>query len=139
MEDDFLNSGVISQIDISGFPALEISVEVPEQNLLRYDLTFDKIASAIANNNKDVSAGQIKSLDEEILIRARNRSVNPGTIGDIILRANTQGGFLRIRDIANIKLKFSEVTNKSFINGKRGNLFNIRKLSTEDLEEISVF
>ncbi|MCB9249954.1 MAG: efflux RND transporter permease subunit [Ignavibacteriales bacterium] len=139
IEDDFLNSGVISQIDISGFPALEISVEVPEQNLLRYNLTFDKIASAIANNNKDVSAGEIKSLDEEILIRARNRSVNPGTIGDIILRANAQGGFLRIRDIANIKLKFSEVTNKSFINGKRGIFFNIRKLSTEDLEEISVF
>ncbi|MCB9208289.1 MAG: efflux RND transporter permease subunit [Ignavibacteriales bacterium] len=139
IEDDLLNSGLISQISISGFPDIEISVEVKEEDLLRYNLTFDRIAAAIANNNRDVSAGEIRSAEEEVLIRARNRSVNPGEIGDIVLRANTDGSFLRIRDIANIKLKFSEVPNQSFINGKRGIFFNIRKLSTEDLVEISNF
>ncbi|MBK7104887.1 MAG: efflux RND transporter permease subunit [Ignavibacteriae bacterium] len=139
IEDDFLNSGLISQISISGFPDLEISVEVPENVLLRYNLTFDQIAAAIANNNRDISAGEIKSEDEEILIRARNRSVDPSIIGDIILRANTDGSYLRIRDIATLKRKFSEVVNKGYINGKRGIFFNISKLDTEDLGEISKF
>ena len=44
IEDDFLNSGIVSQLSISGYPQLEISVEVSEKNLLRYNLTINDIA-----------------------------------------------------------------------------------------------
>ncbi|MCD4769346.1 MAG: efflux RND transporter permease subunit, partial [Bacteroidales bacterium] len=47
VEEDFLNSGVMSQISISGFPPPEISVEIEEDELLRYNLTFDNIIMAI--------------------------------------------------------------------------------------------
>jgi len=139
IEDDFLGSGIISKITINGYPALEISVEVKEENLLRYNLTFDLISNAIAANNTDVSAGQIKSDDEEILIRSRNRSVDPNVIGDIILRANDDGSFLRIRDIAKVKTKFADVSSYALINGKAGVFFSIEKLGNEDLQDISNF
>ena len=137
IEEDFLASGIISKISINGYPALEISVEITEEDLLRYNLTFDIIARAIAANNSDVSAGQIKSDNEEILIRSRNRSVNPNVIGEIILRANEDGSFLRIRDIANVKTKFADVTSNALVNGKQGIFFFIEKLGNEDLQEIS--
>lgn len=137
IEEDFLASGIISKISINGYPALEISVEITEEDLLRYNLTFDIISSAIAANNRDVAAGQIKSDDEEILIRSRNRSANPNVIGEIILRANEDGSFLRIRDIANVKTKFADVTSNTLVNGKKGIFFFIEKLGNEDLEEIS--
>ena len=35
IEYDLYNSGIMSQITISGYPALEISVEISEENLLR--------------------------------------------------------------------------------------------------------
>ncbi len=59
----------------------------------------------IDRNDVDVSAGKIRSDEEEILIRSRNRSVNPNVIGDIILRANSDGSYLRIRDIGTVKRK----------------------------------
>ncbi len=139
IEEDFLASGVMSQINVGGYPALEISVEVTEEDLLRYNLTFDQISRAISSNNRDVSAGMIKSQDEEILIRSRSRSVDPNVIGDIILRANEDGSFLRIRDIAEVKMKFADVSNKSYINGKQGIFFMINKLSEEDLQAISEY
>jgi len=139
VEDDFLASGIISKVTINGYPALEISVEIKEEDLLRYNLTFDLIAGAIAANNNDVSAGQIKSDDEEILIRSRNRSVDPNVIGDIILRANNDGSFLRIRDIAKVKTKFADVSNNALVNGKQGIFFQVDKLGNEDLQEISEF
>ena len=40
IEEDFLASGVISQVSVGGYPALEISVEVSEKDLLRYNLTY---------------------------------------------------------------------------------------------------
>jgi len=77
IEEEFLASGIISQVNISGFPALEISVEAHEEDLLRYGFTFSDIQTAIAQNNRDVSGGQIRSVDEELLIRLRSRSADP--------------------------------------------------------------
>ena len=43
IEEDFFNSGVMSQIDLYGYPQPEISIEINEEELLRYNLTFDDI------------------------------------------------------------------------------------------------
>ena len=71
VEEEFLSSGIISQVTISGYPDLEISVEAKEEELLRYGITFNELQSAIAQNNRDVSGGQLRSPDEELLIRYR--------------------------------------------------------------------
>jgi multidrug efflux pump subunit AcrB len=139
IEEDFLNSGIVTQLTIQGYPPLEISVEVPEATLLRYKLTFQDIMRTISSNNVDISAGKIRSDDEEILIRSRNRSVDPNVIGDIILRANSDGSYLRIRDIATVKRKFNEDSNEAYMNGKVAVFFTINKLADEDLEEISKY
>lgn len=140
IETDLLASGVVSQVSYSGLPPIEISVEVSEQNLLRYNLTFDEIAVAIARNNRDISAGMIKSDEEEMLIRSRSRSVDPVTIGDIVLRAFADGSQIRIRDVGAVKTKFSDTTsNRTLLSGKQAVFFTVSKLSEEDLEEISAF
>ena len=139
IEFDLLTSGPISQLTVSGYPPLEISVEISEQNLLRYNLTFDQISRAIAINNQDISGGQIKSDEEEILIRTRNRSVDPQEIGDIILRANPDGSYLRLRDVATVELQFNDISQSSFMDGNRSISFNIQKLPEEDLDEISEY
>lgn len=137
IEDDFLQSGVISQLNLSGYPPEEISVEITEENLLRYNLTFDQIAQAIAFNNTDISGGLIKNENREIIIRSRQRSVNPNKIGEIILRANPDGSFLKIRDIADIQRKFADVSTYAKRNGKEAIQITVNKLPEEDLEEIS--
>ena len=139
IEDDFLASGYISQLVITGFPKIEISVEITEENLLRYGLTFSEIERAIYLNNQDISAGQIKSDVEEIMIRSRSRSIDPNDISNIILRSDTQGNQIRIRDVATVKLQFEDVPGESFMNGKQAVSFNISKLPEEDLEMISDF
>lgn len=139
IEYDFLNSGVMSQVSVQGYPDLEISVEINEEDRLRYDVTFDEIARAIAINNRDVSAGMIRSEKEEILIRSRARTVEPDEIGDIVIRANPDGSFLKVRDVAGVKLKFADVPNASYMNGNRNITFAITKLSEEDLSEITEF
>lgn len=139
IEEDLLSSGVISQVNLFGYPTPEISVEVNEVNLLRYGLTFDEISQAIAANNQDISGGQIRSEEEEILIRLRSRSTNPDKIGDIVLRGTPDGGFIRIRDIAKVKKKFSETPQRSFMQGNPVVSMMVQKLTTEDLEEITAY
>ncbi len=139
IEEDFLNSGVISQISLSGFPSPEISVEIRENQLQRHNLTFDDIIAAIQNNNQDVSGGEIKSDQEELLIRLRSRSTDPEKIGNIILMGGSDGTFLRIHDIADVKKKFADSPNESWVNGRRAISLRIEKLPEEDLEAITKF
>lgn len=139
IEEDLRTSGLFSQLAIRGFPESEISVEINEENLLRHQLTFDDISNAIARNNIDYSGGLIRSPKEEILIRSRTRSVNPNDIEDIILKANSDGSFLRIRDVATVKLKFEDISSKQTLNGKLSVSFQITKLPEENLEEMADF
>ncbi|MCP4311806.1 MAG: efflux RND transporter permease subunit [Bacteroidetes bacterium] len=137
IEEDFLNSGVMSQISLSGYPQPEISVEIREQELLRYNITFDQIVRAIQNNNQDVSGGELKSEEEEYLIRLRSRSANPEKIGNIILRGESDAGYIHIRDVAEVKVKFADSPNRQWTNGKPSVSINVEKLPEEDLDEIT--
>lgn len=139
IKDELLNSGEISKVDLSGFPATEITIEVKEENLLRYGLTFDQVANAVRLNNRDISAGAIKSDTEEILIRSRNKKQIDDEIGEIILRANEDGTILRIRDIAIIKEQFAETASQTTLNGKPALYVRGDKLPNEDLKEISTY
>jgi len=139
VEEDFFNSGVMSQISISGYPNPEISVEILEEELLRYNITFNEIVRAIQNNNRDVSGGEIKSEEEEFLIRLRSRSAKPDKIGNIILRGQTDGSYIRIRDVAEVKMKFSDSPNRQWTNGKPSISISVEKLPEEDLDEITEY
>lgn len=139
IEEDLMNSGVMSQVSLSGFPSPEISVEVKEEELLRYNITISEIIRAIQLNNQDISGGQIKSEEEELLIRLRSRSTDPVKIGSIIVRGLSDGSYIRIRDIAEVKKKFADTSNKSWINGKNSVFIGVDKLPEEDLEAITVY
>jgi len=139
VEEDFFHSGVMSQISISGYPSPEISVEIQEEELLRYKITFDEIVRAIQNNNRDISGGEIKSEEEEFLIRLRSRSANPDKIGNIVLRGQTDGSYVRIRDVAEVKMKFADSPNRQWTNGKPSVSISVQKLPEEDLDEITEY
>jgi len=139
IEEDFYNSGVMSQISISGYPQPEISVEVLEAELLRHNLTFNHIVRAIQNNNRDVSGGEIKSENEELLIRLRSRSADPNKLGDIILRGQSDGSYLRIRDVAEVKMKFADSPFRRWTNGKPTVSMYVEKLPEESLDDITDF
>ena len=137
IEDDLLAKEGISQINVSGFPALEISIEVTEQDLRRYNLTFDQVASAVRLNNRDISAGSVKSSSEEILIRSRAKQTDADKIADIVVRSNPDGSEILLKDIAEIKEQFADVPSKALLSGKEAVFIEVRKLETEDLEQIS--
>ncbi|MEP3390473.1 MAG: efflux RND transporter permease subunit [Reichenbachiella sp.] len=139
VEDDFLKSGFISQVRVSGYSDLEISIEVREQDLRRYNLTFAEVASAIRMNNRDVSGGSFKTVDEEIRIRANSKEFDPSILDEIIVRANPDGTKLHLGKIADVKLQFADVPNKYYSNGKRAINIAVQKLPEEDIEKISKF
>lgn len=139
IKDDLLASGVISQVSVSGLPEREISIEVSEQDLSRFGLTFDQVATAVRQNNRDISAGSIKAETEEILIRSKAKETDASLIAEIIIRSNPDGSNLLLKDVARIKEQYADQPNKALLNGKRAVFIQVSKLEEEDLQQISEF
>lgn len=139
IESDLLSSGIISQVEITGLPELEIAIEIKEQELLRYQLGFDELVNAVRLNNRDVSGGTIKTEEEELIIRSRAKTNIAREIGNIIVRTAPGGDIVRIKDIATVSFQFAETPFKSYLNSKRNITFNIQKLPSEDLGAIAGF
>lgn len=137
IEEEMLASGMVTQVNVSGFPNLEISIEVPEETLNRYGITFDQVVAAVRANNRDVSGGSIKTQSEEILIRSRARKTEAEKIANIILRTNADGSKLFLKDVAKVAEKFADVPNSNKVNGKQAVFVRVDKLVSEDLQEIS--
>ncbi len=136
-EDDFLSTGFISQIALTGYPELEISIDVNETTLKRFNLTFDDISNAVSRNNQDISGGTIRSESEEVIIRSNAKRYAPEEIANIILRTNTDGSVIRIKDVAKVEERFSETPNKTMYDGENAVGINVQKLPEEDVVQIT--
>ncbi len=137
VEDDLLLSGRISQVRMSGVPATEFSIEIEEDELLRYNLRFDEVVDAVRRNNIDLSAGAIKTRNEELLIRTRGRKSTIDEINRIVVRSMASGQYITVGDVADVKFQFEDTPYRSFMNEKQSIVFTIEKLPSEDLGEIS--
>lgn len=139
VEEDLLNSGKVSQAQIVNPPAVEIAIEVKEDQMQRYRFSFTDIAHAVQMNNRDLSAGQLKSAEEEMVIRLRSKTTNPDILGNIIIRANADGSIIRLRDIARVKKTVSDDYFETKNNGKTALTISVNKLPEEDIEDITEF
>ena len=133
VENDIRGMEGISQIEISGYPDEEIEIAVNENNLLAYNMSFDEVARAVANANILVTGGNIKTSAEEYLIRANNRSYYGDELSNLVIRADASGRTVRLKDVANIRDRFSETPNSAFFNGDLSVSTTITSTNTEDL------
>lgn len=102
MRDDLTAMPNISQVDVSGVRRYEISIEVPERNLRRHNLTFDQVAAAVAGSSLDLPGGSVKTQGGEILIRTKGQKYTGGEFEDIVVITRNDGTKLYLSDIATI-------------------------------------
>ncbi len=133
IENDLRAIEGISQIAISGYPEEEIEIAVNENNLLAYELSFDEVAQAVSQANILTTGGTIKTSAEEYLIRANNRSYYASELSNLIIRADASGRTIRLKDVAEIRDRFSESPNASYFNGDLSVNIQITSTNTEDL------
>lgn len=133
IENDLRAIEGISQVDVTGYPQEEIEIAVREKDLLAYNLTFSEVAQAVSRTNILTTGGNIKTSAEEYLIRANNRFYYGNELDNSIVRADDNGNVIRLRDVADVRDRFSETPNASFFNGDLSVNVRISNTNTEDL------
>jgi multidrug efflux pump subunit AcrB len=87
----------------------EVTIEITEEALRRYNLTFQQVATAIAGTSVNLSAGEVVTSSGKLQLKARNLANTKEEFGNIIIRQSSAGGRVLLRDIANIIDDFDDV------------------------------
>jgi multidrug efflux pump subunit AcrB len=123
----------ISQIEITGFPEEEIEIAVRERDLLAYNLSFQEVAEAVGQTNILTTGGDIKTEEEDYLIRAKNRSYYGYELGNLVVRSDAGGNIVYLSDVAEVRDRFSETPNASYFNGNLSVNVEVSNTNNEDL------
>ncbi|MFK5889845.1 MAG: efflux RND transporter permease subunit [Flavobacteriaceae bacterium] len=133
VENDLRSVDGISQVILSGFPAQEIEIAVRENDLRAYKLSFTEVANAVSKTNLLISGGNIKTKDEDYLIRARNRNYYGSELLNLVVKAEASGNIIRLKDIADVKDTWSENPDRIYLDGKKSISITVNNTNNEDL------
>ena len=133
VENDLRAIEGISQVSLSGFPAQEIEIAVKENDLRAYNLTINEVSQAVSRTNLLISGGNIKTTDEDYLIRARNKNNYANELLNLVVKAQPNGNIIRLSDIAEVTESWSETPDRLFFNGKKSIDVSVSNTNSEDL------
>jgi multidrug efflux pump subunit AcrB len=108
----------ITQVELGGVRPLEISVEIPSENLLAYGLTLEQVAQQIRLGSYDLPGGSVDTQNGDLLVRVADRVEEGHRYGDLIIRGGRTGGEVRLDDIATITDGYADTDTETWFNGE---------------------
>ncbi|MDH4241026.1 MAG: efflux RND transporter permease subunit [Phycisphaerae bacterium] len=137
IRDDLTAMDNISQVSVSGVRPYEISIEVSEENLRRYNLSFDQVSRAVSNSSLDIPAGSVKTLGGEILVRTKGQKYYGPEFEKIIVLTRNDGTKVRLSDIATVRDDFEDVDLYAKFDGKRAAFVQVSRMGEQGALDIS--
>ncbi|MDD5758907.1 MAG: efflux RND transporter permease subunit [Desulfobulbaceae bacterium] len=109
VRDQLLQDDGITQVELKGERPLEMSIEISQENLQRYNLKLADIAAKIKNASIDLPGGSIKTRGGEILVRMTERRDFQDEFARIPIVVNAaEGTSVTLGEIATVKDSFEE-------------------------------
>lgn len=133
LERDLLAAPGISMVSLFGTKGTEILIEIDEDTLQAYGLTFDEIAGALRSASLNASAGEFKSEAGTILLRTDQRRTSEEALGAIVLRAEAKGQRITLADVASVTETFSREEMTNTFNGEPSILVQVMRSEDQDL------
>ncbi len=127
---------IISQVELEGFPDEEIEIQVDNDLLKKYGLTIEQVANSIKRDNIQITGGELKTAEENILIRARNKKYYGEEFEQIVVKAMLNGNIVRLKDVAVVRDGWVDEPSERYVNGKKAIIVNVLYTIHEDLKSI---
>ena len=137
IRDEIANLKEVSQAEVDNTLRFEISIEVPEWALRKYDLTLEQVAQALSQNSRDVSAGNLKTEGGEIFIRSRGQAYRANDFAAIPIVTTRDGSMITLGDIAMIRDEFEETPLRTRFNGVPAVEVEVFRTGAESIIEVT--
>lgn len=124
----------VSTIQLFGSRREEVTIELSEDSMQRYGLSFAEVAAAIQASSVNLSSGQLRTQTGDVQIRARNMADTDRDFGEIVVRQTAEGGIVRVADVARVIDGFEDSELLATLNGETAVLLQI--LNTDHMQVV---
>jgi multidrug efflux pump subunit AcrB len=123
----------VANIELFGFRAREVRIEVSPAALKDYGIPLTEIARAIQARNVRGTAGTLESYTSERNLVTTAQFEHPHEVGEVIVRGNFAGFGVRVKDMAKVRDDYQKEVVRSRINGREMIVFSVKKKESADI------
>lgn len=132
VRDDLTQLPAVTRAKVTGVRDYEISIEVSEDKLREYGLTFSQVALAVQNSSIDLPGGSIRAEDGDILLRTKGQAYTGDDFANIVLTTRADGSRVMLPQVATIKDDFEERLEYTRFNGKPAAIIEVISIDDQN-------
>ena len=119
-----------------------MQIWVYPDRMASFGLTVKDLQDALKDQNRESAAGElgkqpIIDVDVAMPITAQGRLSTVSQFEDIVVKANNDGSFIRMRDVSRVSLEASSYNTESGLNGKYATMLSIYMLPGANAMEVA--
>ncbi len=137
IKNDLVNIEDISLTQLIGTKDYEISIELSEESLRQFNLSFDQVVRAIKTSSIDLPGGKVKTKGQEIIVRAKGKLYFGEEFEKIPVLTMEDGTQILLGEVANVIDGFKDTDLGARFNGSPAALVMVNRTSTQDTIAIS--
>ncbi len=137
IRDDLSALPGITQVDLSVARPYEVSIEISEESLRRYGLTFEAVARAVSQSSLDLPGGSVKTEGGEILLRTKGQAYRGAEFEKITLISRPDGTEIKLGDVASVVDGFQDTDLSARFDGKQAVLVKVYRVGEQNTIDVS--
>ncbi|QYJ78223.1 efflux RND transporter permease subunit [Shewanella acanthi] len=137
VRDDLTQLPAVTRAKVTGVRDYEIGIELSEDKLREYGLTFSQVALAVQNSSIDLPGGSIRAEDGDILLRTKGQAYTGDDFANIVVSTRADGSRVMLPDVATIKDDFEERLEYTRFNGKPAAIIEVTSVNDQNALDIA--
>ncbi|MCU7816217.1 MAG: efflux RND transporter permease subunit [Candidatus Thiodiazotropha sp. (ex Rostrolucina anterorostrata)] len=127
----------VSQAKVVGTKDYEIAVEMTEDRIIEYGLSFEQVANAVSQASLNLPGGAVTTVSGDILLRARGQRTTGEALKKIAVKTGLDGTLITLGEVATIRDGFVEQLHYTRFNRKPAINISVKNLPDENGLKIS--
>lgn len=117
VRDDLLQDRRVTDVEVTEVRPLEVSIEVPEDELRRHNLSLPQVANVVRDASVELPGGGLRTEGGEVLVRTTERRDRGSEFEEIVVVAQPGGTQVALGDIATVIDGYQETDEAATYNG----------------------
>jgi multidrug efflux pump subunit AcrB len=149
LEDELIDIDGVASVKRRGFRDREFWVQPDLEKMKEYYVSLDEIVVALKRRNIGLPAGKIETQNDVFNVKTTGEFYTKQEIENVVIRSNTEGNWLKIKDIATVVDTFEEenIINKTektraislvVIKREKGDAIEIVKDTNRAIEQFKI-
>ena len=137
LRDEVLMIPGITQVEISGARDYEISIEVSDEALRRYGLSFGDVVQAVQARSRDLPGGKLRTESGSITLRSVGQAYTGDEFSSLTLITRDDGTRISLGDVATVNDGFEDQPVLSRLNGQSSLTLEVDRVGDQNVLAIT--